>query len=101
VKALARVLGLALLSVFWLGCTSLSLKGERVRLTKSADDVAGCRAVGNVQADPPFVGPGDWKNRLKNQAADLGADVVLHESPSIGGVSGTAYDCGGRYGRPR
>lgn len=81
-------------------CTSLSLRGEKVRLTKVPADVADCRAVGDVQADPPFVGPNDWKNKLKNQAASLGADVVLRESPLVGSVKGKAYDCGGRYARP-
>jgi hypothetical protein len=80
-------------------CTSLSLKGERVRLTRSPADVTDCRAVGDVRASPPFVGPNDWKNKLKNQAAALGADVVLHESPLIGGVKGKAFDCGGRYAK--
>lgn len=81
------------------GCTSLSLKGERVRLTTTAGDVTECRAVGDVQANPPFVSPGDWKNMLKNQAAELGGDVVLHQSPGVGSVTGKAYDCGGRYAK--
>jgi len=54
------------------------------------------RAVGDVKASPPFVGPNDWKHQLQNQAAALGADVVLHEVPFIGSVKGKAYDCGGR-----
>ena len=78
-------------------CTSVSLQGERVRLTKAPADVTGCRAVGDVQANPPFVGPNDWKHKLQNQGAALGADVVLHKSALIGSVKGTAYDCGGRY----
>lgn len=93
-----RVLVLVLL-VTLPACTSLSLRGERVRLTNQPADVADCRALGDVQANPPFVGPNDWKNKLKNQAAGLGADVVLHESPGFGSVHGKAYDCGGRYAK--
>lgn len=94
-KVLAAMAGLLLLP----GCTSLSLRGERVRLTTSAGDVIECREIGEVQADPPFGTPDSWSNSLRNQAAELNADVVLHKTVTIGSVKGTAYDCGGRYAR--
>lgn len=75
------------------GCTSLSLKGERVRLTTSPADVTDCRAVGDVEGTT-FTATG-----LKNRAAALGADVVLYSQPVTHVIKGKAYDCGGRYAR--
>ncbi len=75
------------------GCTSLSVKGERVRLTTSPADVTDCRAVGDV-AGTIYTVPD-----LKNQAVALGADVVLYRRPVGWGIKGKAYDCGGRYAK--
>src|SRR5450755_544430 len=89
-----------LLAAFLPGCKSLTRKGEKVGLTSSFYWVSERRAVGDVKADPPCVSPNDWKRRLKNQAATLGADVILHEEPLVGSVNGKAYDCGGLYPKP-
>jgi hypothetical protein len=79
------------------GCTSLSLQGEGVRMTKHESDVADCKALGEVTATPPFIGPNDAKNTLRNKAGDLGGDVLLVTSMSVGTAKGQAYNCGGKY----
>jgi hypothetical protein len=77
------------------GCATLSLKGERVRTTTADSDVKGCKLLGEVSAPPPYVGPSDAEFKLRNQAADLGADVVLMQT-GVGSATGRAFDCGGR-----
>jgi hypothetical protein len=91
VKTPARVLGLAFLSVFSLGCVSLSLRGEKVRLTKSAADVAECRVLGDVEANPPFGTPNSVRNvasrppglqvsrivARRSRSASIAADTIL------------------------
>ncbi len=77
-------------------CTSLSLKGEQVRTTDHESDVAGCKALGEVVATPPFVGPKDAEHTIRNEAAKLGGDVVII-SNGIGKATGRVYDCGGKY----
>jgi hypothetical protein len=79
------------------GCKSLSLQGEAVRMTNHESDVAACRALGEVTAAPPFVGPNDAKNTLRNKTGDLGGDVLLVTRMSVGTAKGQAYDCGRRY----
>ena len=78
-------------------CTSLSLRGELVRITTHATDAEGCKLLGDVRADPPYGTSKTAENKLRNQAAELGADVVVRASYGIGSVDGKAYDCGGRY----
>jgi hypothetical protein len=75
---------------------TLSLRGERVRVTTSDGDVTQCKFLGEVKAYPPFVGPKDAEHTIRNEAADLGADVVRLSS-GIGEATGKAYDCGGKY----
>lgn len=79
-------------------CSSLSLKGESVRITHHDSDVAACRFVGEVSAYPPFVGPKDAEHTLRNKAAELGADVVRTHN-GVGKATGEAYDCGGKFVR--
>ena len=90
---LAIVLG----SIF-ASCTSVSLRGERVRVTKHEADVRDCKLLGEVVSTPPWVGPNDAENDLRNRAADLGADVVLTHM-GVGRATAKAYDCGGRYAK--
>ena len=91
-------LGLALLLLTATACVSLSLAGEGVRLTKHDSDVEGCKFLGEVEAHPPYHGPNDAENTLKNEAAKLGADVVVSRG-FFGTIEGRAYDCGGKYSR--
>lgn len=94
-KRFALVVALVALS----GCRSLSLRGDRVRVTTHDDDVTGCRFLGEVKAHPPFVGPKDAEHTVRNKAAELGADVV-RISNGVGVATGRAFDCGGRYAKP-
>lgn len=75
------------------GCVSPTLRGAKVQLTQAESDVAGCKFLGQVEARPPFVVPNDYKIKLQNAAAELGADVVLHGTAIIGTQVGDAYDC--------
>lgn len=79
-------------------CTSVSLKGERVRVTKADSDVTDCKLLGEVSSSPPWGGPSDAENDLRNKAAALGADVVRTHM-GVGSATGKAYDCGGRYAK--
>jgi hypothetical protein len=85
-----------LFAAFLPGCTSSSPKSESVYLAPIDQDVDGCRPVAYVHAIPPFESPDGWKTVLKSQAAARGANIVLHEVPLGGTISGRAYDCRGR-----
>lgn len=89
-------MGLVVLSLSSLACVSLSLAGEKVRVTKHESDVEGCRYLGEVEAHPPYRGPHDAMYTLRNEAGKLGADVVV-SNDLIGTIKGKAYDCGGKY----
>jgi hypothetical protein len=90
------MIGMAALLLFSVACVSLSLAGEKVRVTKHDSDVEGCRFVGDVEAHPPYHGPHDAENTLRNEAAKLGGDVVVSRG-LVGTIKGKAYDCGGKY----
>jgi hypothetical protein len=89
-------LGLALLFLTSAACVSLSLTGEKVRVTKHESDVEGCRYLGEVEAHPPFWGPHDAMYTLRNEAGKLGGDVVV-SSDWAGTIKGKVYDCKGKY----
>ena len=74
-------------------CASLSEGGKAVQLTYNPNDVLGCKPLGIVSANPPFVTPNDWNDKLRNKGAELGANFVLSEKPLIGAVSGQGYLC--------
>lgn len=89
-------LGLALLLLTSVACVSLSLAGEKVRVTKHESDVEGCRYLGEVAAHPPYHGPHDAMYTLRNEAAKLGGDVVVSDD-KVGTIKGKVYDCAGKY----
>ena len=89
-------LGLALLLLTSAACVSLSLAGEKVRVTKHESDVEGCRYLGEVEAHPPYHGPHDAMYTLRNEAAKLGGDVVVSRDWA-GTIKGKVYDCSGKY----
>jgi hypothetical protein len=45
-------MALVILSLSAMSCVSLSLAGEKVRVTKHESDVEGCRFLGEVEAHP-------------------------------------------------
>lgn len=89
-------MGLVILSLSSLACVSLSLAGEKVRVTKHESDVEGCRYLGEVEAHPPYRGPHDAMYTLRNEAGKLGGDVVV-SNDLFGSIKGKVYDCGGKY----
>lgn len=91
-------IALVLLSLSSLACVSLSLAGEKVRVTKHESDVEGCKYLGEVEAHPPYHGPHDAMYTLRNEAAKLGGDVVV-SNDRIGTIKGKVYDCRGKYSR--
>jgi Domain of unknown function (DUF4156) len=91
--------GLAVLLMASMACVSLSLAGEKVRITKHESDAEGCRFLGEVEARPPYRGQHDAAYTLRNEAAKLGGDVVVN-SDWIGAIKAKVYDCGGKYSSP-
>lgn len=88
---------IVLSSIAFSACKTLSLAGEQVQTTKHESDVIECKMLGEVIAKPPFIGPDDPKNALRNKTAKLGGDVVLLTDMMFGSVKGIAYDCNGMY----
>jgi len=74
------------------GCVTVAPQATGIRVTKVAADVASCTVLGTVKADPPYVGPNDAENQLRNQAAGLGADTLFITSMAVT-ATGMAYRC--------
>ena len=75
-------------------CISLSMEGEKVRLTSNPNVVKNCKFIGDVKAYPPYVLPSDWEIKLKNATGKKGGNVVFASSPSLSvTVRGEAYYC--------
>jgi Domain of unknown function (DUF4156) len=86
------------------GCivTSLSVTGQRVRITSNPETVRGCKFVGNVSGSDVWNGRDEnVLNEIRNKAGELGADVVFLTQSSnqvfVGAHAiGEAYRCGPR-----
>lgn len=75
-------------------CVSLAPEAEKLRVTSDNSQVAGCKILGQVTSQPPYVGPNDGVNQLRNNAAALGADtLLLTSSGALRGKTGMAYQC--------
>ncbi len=86
---------LCFLALIFCGCASLTSEGERVKLSQNKEDSKDCLFIKQVQAHPPYGLPRDWKYKLRNEAARVGANLVFVKStPVFGSVSGEAYKCG-------
>jgi hypothetical protein len=69
-------------------------EAEGIRTTSQVADVAGCTLIGMVESTPPYAGPNDGVNQLRNNAAALGADTLLLTHTGVmRGKSGAAYRC--------
>ena len=76
---------------------SLTLRGERVRVTKHIGDAAGCTYLGQVEAHPTYaIHEPDYP--FRNQAGEMGGDVVVIRYEGVTAY-GRVYDCGGRYSK--
>lgn len=87
----------AVLAIVLSGCKTLSLQGQEVKVTHHLEDAAECSFLGEVTAQPPFVGPKDGENTIRNKTAELGGDVVYYKRGQIGTLVGRSFDCAGRY----
>lgn len=101
-----------LLSMMLFSCvtTTLSPAAERVRVTSNPEAVRGCTLVGELRGadhmNGGFAGQGaaeeNAMRRLKNEAAEKGADTVLiitsTTNTSGSTIRGEGYRCGARGG---
>ncbi|HUD25613.1 MAG TPA: hypothetical protein VMQ45_08010 [Burkholderiaceae bacterium] len=76
------------------GCANLVVRGpgaDPVKITKNPEEVTGCKAVGNVNANAFLsVGSDEYVRQMQNQAIGLEGDVVLvTTAPAVG----VAYRC--------
>jgi hypothetical protein len=78
-------------------CVSLAPGADQVRITKNAQDVAACTAVGNIKVPVNAQGTVDIANaerQFRNQAIGLGGNVALVTyGPLSAPVEGIAYHC--------
>lgn len=99
------------LAILWFallaGCvtTHLTPDGERVRVTSSSDASKGCKLVGPIDASDRMNGgmvgqmaaEENAQRRLKNKAAEMGANLVVLASSTTGmsgsRVRGEAFAC--------
>ena len=77
------------------GCATVALApgADKVRLTKSAADVATCKVVGNVKR-PQDSSSLDAEPIIRNQAVGLGGNTVFITQSDVSGPwQGVAYQC--------
>ena len=88
-----RLAAIAVIGLGTAGCATVALApgAENVKITKKAGDVASCKVVGNVKAQP--VGPEATKATLRNQALGLGGNTVFVTGADAVSVAGVAYSC--------
>jgi hypothetical protein len=74
------------------GCTTLVLApgAEQIKVTQLAEDVAGCRAVGNVISE---AGPLDLDMELRNKTLGFGGNVLFVTRKLGPANEGVAYRC--------
>jgi len=93
------LLGLALLLG---GCISVTPEGEKVRVTRNANDVRECRSLGQDNASSGWggfaAGPGfdNNKHQLQNWTASIGGDTLLllsERGAHVPQTFGEAFKC--------
>lgn len=57
--------------------TRLTPEGESVKVTRERADVAGCKSLGFVDAQPPFSTPNDAMNEMRDKTGILGGNVLF------------------------
>jgi len=72
--------------------TALAPQAESIKTTRNPSDVADCKSLAIVEAQPPYMWPGDDLKQLKKQAAPLGADTIF-VTGRVNHVVGVAYRC--------
>ena len=79
------------------GCVSLAPGADQVKITKNPQDVASCKAVGNIKVPTTSQGNVDIANaqrQFRNQVVGFGGNTGLVTFGLIGAPSeGIAYHC--------
>lgn len=89
-----KKLALLLLFAAASGCITLTPKGRDVKVTENAADVEGCKSLGKIRPDAPYLLRSEAINLMKNRAAEDGADfLLLTGSGWERGDTATEYDC--------
>jgi hypothetical protein len=81
-------------------CTSTSPAGEKVRVTSNPEAIKGCELLGPVKGSSGWggaatanVSENNSMNALRDNAAKMGANVVLMVSSGTTRKEGEAYKC--------
>jgi hypothetical protein len=61
--------------LFGQGCASLTPEGAKVRITNNPQATVGCKFLGEVK--------GKFENELRNEAAELGANLVFSATQPV------------------
>jgi hypothetical protein len=79
------------------GCVTLAPGADQVKMTKNPQDVASCKAVGNVKVPTTAEGNVDLANaerQFRNEVVGLGGNTGLVTYGPVGAPStGIAYHC--------
>jgi len=78
------------------GCanTPLAPGADKVKITRSADDVASCKPVGNIHLDCENTINVGTEPIARNQAIGLGGNTVFVTGGTLGAIcGGVAYSC--------
>jgi hypothetical protein len=88
-----RLAAVAIIGLGTAGCATVALAtgAENVKITHNANDVASCKAVGNVKA--LLAGPEATNATLQNQAFGLGGNTVFETGIDGNSMAGVAYSC--------
>jgi hypothetical protein len=88
-----RLAAVAIIGLGTAGCVTVALApgAEKVRITQNANDVASCKAVGNVKA--LLSGPQATNATLQNQAFGFGGNTVFETGIDGNSMAGVAYSC--------
>jgi hypothetical protein len=80
----------AIIALGTAGCVTVAVApgAEKVKITKIANDVASCKAVGNVKAPPAATNA-----TFQNQAFGLGGNTVFETGFDGNSMAGVAYSC--------
>jgi hypothetical protein len=78
------------------GCanTPLAPGADKVKITRSADDVASCKPVGNIRLDCENTINVGTEPIVRNRAIGLGGNTVFVTAGTLGAIcGGVVYSC--------
>jgi len=74
-------------------CTTVSSGARDIQIVHDEAHIPACAFVGSVVSTPPYGLPGEDLTQLKNQAAVLGANVIVQTGARSVVTRGMAYRC--------